>query len=133
MKAVFADSFFFLALINISDSAHSRAAEISRKLTCQRVTTAWVLTEVADALAHGKNRAAFLDLLAFLKHSPSLTILPPSQDLFDRGVELYARRLDKDWSLTDCISFVVMADEEISDALTADRHFEQAGFNLLLK
>jgi len=53
--------------------------------------------------------------------------------LFDRGCELYISRSDKEWSLTDCISFVVMRREELTDALTADRHFEQAGFSALLR
>jgi predicted nucleic acid-binding protein len=53
--------------------------------------------------------------------------------LFDQGFELYARRLDKDWSLTDCISFVVMREHGLTHALTGDHHFEQAGFRILLK
>jgi hypothetical protein len=53
--------------------------------------------------------------------------------LFDARVALYGERMDKDWPLTDCISFVVMQREGITDALTGDRHFEQAGFVPLLK
>jgi predicted nucleic acid-binding protein len=52
--------------------------------------------------------------------------------LFAAGVELYGTRPDKEWSLTDCISFVVMKREGLTDALTGDRHFEQAGFKVLL-
>jgi len=96
------------------------------------VTTAWVLTEAADALAAAAQRGAFLALLKSLRADPTLTILPPTQDLFDRGLDLYARRLDKDWSLTDCISFFVMEERGIADALTGDHHFEQAGFRALL-
>ena len=62
-----------------------------------------------------------------------MKIIPATADLFDRGVQLYAERADKEWSLTDCISFVVMADEGLADALTGDHHFEQAGFKALLK
>jgi hypothetical protein len=60
------------------------------------------------------------------------TIIGPDQYWFDAGMELYADRPDKDWSLTDCISFVVMQERGITDALTGDRHFEQAGFRALL-
>jgi hypothetical protein len=60
-------------------------------------------------------------------------MIPATQELFDRGVALYESRPDKEWSLTDCISFVVMADHGITEALTGDRHFEQAGFVALLK
>jgi len=64
---------------------------------------------------------------------PTFIIIPFSGELFRRGLGLYLRRPDKEWSLTDCISFVVMEAEEIGDALTGDKHFEQAGFNALLK
>ena len=64
---------------------------------------------------------------------PRTTVFPASQDLFDAGVSLYSRRQDKDWSLTDCISFAVMQQQGLTDALTADHHFEQAGFTLLMK
>jgi hypothetical protein len=59
-------------------------------------------------------------------------MLPPSSDLFYAGLDLFSRRPDKYWSLTDCISFVVMERFSMTDALTADRHFQQAGFNALL-
>jgi len=52
---------------------------------------------------------------------------------FNAGLDLYRQRVDKDWSLTDCISFAVMQRMSLIDALTTDHHFEQAGFNVLLK
>jgi len=67
-----------------------------------------------------------------LRASPDVRIIGPSEELFSRGLELYRQRPDKEWSLTDCISFVVMRDEQLSEALTGDRHFEQAGFKSLL-
>ena len=133
MKALFADSFYFLALLRLEDSAHARALAASQNRTERLVTTAWVLTEVADALAVPAMREGFRRLLAALRADAACTIVPPTQDLFDAGVELYARRPDKGWSLTDCISFVVMREHGISEALTGDRHFEQAGFIALLK
>jgi predicted nucleic acid-binding protein len=60
-------------------------------------------------------------------------IVPPEPELFERAIEFYGRRADKAWSLTDCVSFVVMADLGITDALTGDHHFEQASFRALLK
>jgi predicted nucleic acid-binding protein len=62
-----------------------------------------------------------------------VTIVPAEQSLFDRAVELYDRRPDKAWSLTDCTSFTIMNDYTLRDALTGDHHFEQAGFNVLMK
>jgi len=133
VKAIFADSFYFLALLRADDRVHARALTASQNRTERLMTTAWVLTEVADALAAPAMREGFPRLLAALRADPACTIVPPTQDLFDAGVELYVRRPDKAWSLTDCISFVVMREYGINEALTGDRHFEQAGFIALLK
>jgi predicted nucleic acid-binding protein len=132
MSAVFADTFFFLALLNERDEAHALALQFDA-MTAPLVTTAWVLTGVGDAFSAPENRPAFLRLLEMLRESPDARIIGPVPELFERGVELFRQRPDKEWSLTDCISFVVMRDENIEDALTGDRHFEQAGFRALLK
>ncbi len=129
---VFADTFFFLAILNPSDPAHRRASDLSRRLRVPRITTAWVLTEVGDALACD-NRRAFLDLMQLLRQSPQIRIVEPTLELFSAGVQLYASRPDKDWPLTDCISFVVMEREGIREAMTEDHHFEQAGYIAMLK
>ncbi|HMD84345.1 MAG TPA: PIN domain-containing protein [Terriglobia bacterium] len=133
MKPLFADTFYFLALLHVDDEAHSRAVGFSETSSEPLLTTAWVLTEVADALAMPGMRETFTRLLTALRGDPAYMIVPPTQTLFDQGVELYAERPDKDWSLTDCISFVVMRDQGITQALTGDHHFEQAGFMALLK
>ena len=133
MNACFADSYFYLALLNPGDEAHERARALNRTMAVPLVTTEWVLTEVGDALAAPVNRGLFLELLAALRADATVTILPASSALFERGVQLYGDRLDKGWSLTDCVSFVVMRQNNIADALTADHHFEQAGFVALLK
>ena len=132
MKPVFADTFFYLAILNPEDAAHLQAAELLRTRTARTITTAWVLTEVGDAMAAPMNRPLFLALLERLRSDPKVTIVPPTQELFDRGIHFYSRRRDQDWSLTDCISFVVMHDHKLTDVLTGDRHFEQAGFRGLL-
>ena len=114
-------------------SRMSKAVRLGTQETRPIVTTAWVLTEVADAMSSPANRPAFLRLLETLKSSQDVKIIPTTVELFDRGVQLYAERADKEWWLTDCISFVVMADGGLADALTGDHHFEQAGFKALLK
>jgi uncharacterized protein len=97
------------------------------------VTTEWVLTELADGLARSeRGRAEFLSLLADLQTDVASTIIPCDHALMADGVQLYGQRPDKKWSLTDCISFVIMAKEGITEALTGDHHFEQAGFVALL-
>ena len=98
----------------------------------QLVTTSAVLTEVANFMGQSHERQAFVELVEALFSSADVSIAE-SSDLWRRGLELFAGRLDKEWSLTDCVSFVVMTDGGIRDALTGDRHFDQAGFNALLK
>lgn len=133
MRTFFADAFYYLALLNPDDEAHERAIVVSRELRGAQLTTTWVLTEVADALAAPQQRHVFSALLSRLEASPTVTILPPNYELFKEGVALYSSRYDKEWSLTDCISFVAMRDKGITEALTGDHHFEQAGFTALLK
>ena len=133
MRSRFGDTFYFLALLNPKDGAHVRAVALASRMTERLVTTTWVLTELGDALAAPSNRPAFSELLGLLRSDPDVEIVPETANLFDRGVDLYTRRLDKAWSLTDCISFVVMTERGIVEALTGDHHFEQAGFRALLK
>lgn len=132
MKRVFADAYFFIALLNPRDNAHLRAIEIEKVPGLQLITTRWILAEVADAMAAPASRVRASRFLALAKANPWLSILDGSDALFERGCDLYAKRPDKEWSLTDCISFVVMANEGLDEALTGDRHFEQAGFKALL-
>ena len=132
MTTTFADTFFYLATLNAADAGHLRAVEWSRTYRGRTVTTAWILTEVADAICRPPERAQFHRLLELLRSDPGTESVPAHQNLFDRGAKLYASRTDKAWSLTDCISFVVMSDRGLSEALTADHHFEQAGFRALL-
>ena len=133
MTRVFADTYFFLAILNEKDDSRARALALANSLRCPMTTTAWVLAELADGLADTAGRVLFAPFVARLKSDPRSSVIPPSETLFDRGIELYTSRPDQQWSLTDCISFVVMTDLGISDALTGDHHFEQAGFRALLK
>ncbi len=134
MTTVFADTHFFLALLSPSDQWHANAVAFMSAFTGQLVTTGWVLTELADALAITfKGRTEFLSTRDDLCNDPDARIIPCEDVLMEEGIQLYAQRSDKKWSLTDCISFVVMHREKISEALTADHHFEQAGFVALLK
>lgn len=132
MKAVFADSFYFFALLSPRDAAHSRAVEYSQRDRRPIVTTTWILTEIADGLARSVNRSALNGLIKSIRQSETNRVVPASEELFDRALALYVSRLDKTWSLTDCVSFVVMNEEGLEEALTGDHHFEQAGFIPLL-
>ena len=129
----FADTAYFLALLNPRDEWHPAAVSLSRRREGSLLTTVWVLLEVGDALAAGPNRLWFPAWVDSLLASDELEIIPASNDWFFRGLILYRARPDKEWSLTDCISFVIMQDQGLRDALTGDLHFEQAGFNVLMK
>jgi predicted nucleic acid-binding protein len=92
-----------------------------------------VLTELGDGMVAPNVRSAFVGTVEQQRNDADVTIVPFSADLRDAGLQLFAARLDKHWSLTDGVSFVVMQREGITDALTGDHHFEQAGFRALLK
>jgi predicted nucleic acid-binding protein len=132
MKAVFADSFYFLALLNERDAAHERAVAASRTPGLVLVTTEFVLMELADALCKPQQRDEVSALWELIKTDPAFRLIPAGSELIERGRKLYRDRPDKEWPLTDCITFVVMEQEGLSEALTADRHFQQAGFTALL-
>ena len=133
MKQIFADTFYFLALMSDTDEAHAQASDFAAGLGTRLVTTAWVLTELADGLAQTGHRESFAGILNDLESDPGVDVLPPDDALWRRGIALYNARSDKGWSLTDCISFVVMKDYDIAEALTGDHHFQQAGFLALLR
>ena len=125
---VFGDAFFYVALINRKDEHHERVMEWARGFTGEIVTTQWVLTEVADAFAESHIRRRLKAGFDEMARDPATRIIGVSPEYFARGLALYDARPDKEWSLTDCISIVVMGDEGLTEALTEDGHFEQAGF-----
>jgi len=133
MNDLFADSSFYIAAVNPRDGLHGQATALLENLAGRLVTTDFVLLEVGNWLSRSRDRALFVELVKRLRADPNATIVGASRADFDAGLALYSQRPDKDWSLTDCISFVVMKRLRLTDALTADRHFEQAGFTILLK
>lgn len=133
MTSVFADSSYYLGLLNRDDEQHAAAIAATRRLEGPIVTTVWVLTEVVDALSQPQHRAKVAGFLRSHRANPQVMVVPATNELFDRGLDLHAQRPGKAWSLTDCISFIAMADHALGEALTADRHFEQAGFRALLR
>ena len=133
MKSVFADTYYFIALFNRHEPQHAKAEEFSRTFNGRLVTTGWIVTELGDGLAKPPWRERFVAFRDDLVSNPNVRIVSCSDELLSEGIELYRGRPDKEWSLTDCISFVVMQREGIAAALTGDHHFEQAGFTALLK
>ncbi|MBW4567147.1 MAG: PIN domain-containing protein [Tolypothrix carrinoi HA7290-LM1] len=135
MTKVFVDTAAWIALLNVRDALHQQANDVMDKLVRLKtplVTTEFVLLEVADALSTPASRSQTLAFINSLRVLESLQIVSVSQKLLDEGWAFYSQRPDKDWGLTDCISFVVMTQEGITQAFTSDRHFQQAGFVKLL-
>src|SRR3954467_7104934 len=128
MNAVFADTSFCLALLSADDEYHDRAVRLSIEIRRSVVVTEFVLLETGNSLASLNQRRLFVDLLPHLRSDRSVRIILATSDLLQSAYELYSRRPDKEWSMTDCTSFVVMKELGLNEALTADRHFEQAGF-----
>jgi predicted nucleic acid-binding protein len=132
MKPVFADTSFCLAVFSPGDLHHETAVRLARELRRAVVVTEFVLVELANSLSRTSSRMLFVDLQPKLRANPNITIIAATAELFERDCKRYADRPDKEWSLTDCISFAVMKEEGITEALTADHHFEQMGFSALL-
>ena len=133
MSRVFADTHFYIALLSKKDDAHDAALRGQADTEIREViTTSWILVELADAMSLPRERDITAKFIARLRSAASTRIVPVSEELLWRGFDLYRTRPDKEWSLTDCISFVVMSDEGLTEALTRDRHSGQAGFMALL-
>jgi predicted nucleic acid-binding protein len=133
MNTVFADTAYFLALLNPADQWHASARDLSRSAPGPLLTTEFVLMEVGDGMSQPENRGRFARLLELPRSQSDAEIVPAGSELFRQGCDLHARRPDKEWSLTDCTSFAVMKERVIERALASDQHFAQAGFQVLMK
>jgi uncharacterized protein len=136
MTEVFLDTSFAIAVTVSTDRYHETAVRLASELRSSRailVTTHAILSEIGDSFSRPPYRAAATQLLRALQHDSGVLVLPVDSELFSRGYQLFIDRPDKTWGLTDCISFAVMQQRGIRDALTADQHFEQAGFLALLR
>lgn len=134
--SIFLDTAFILALASPDDQYHNKAKQLSRKIRKENialVTTRAILIEIGDAMAGQRRRQAGIAMLESLETAENLEIISSSDELYSRAFDLYHSRLDKGWGMTDCISFVVMQDKQISAALTTDTHFQQAGFAALMR
>lgn len=130
---IFADTGYFIAQLKPQDNLYQRATAWAEALHEPLLTTEFVLMEVADGLSHPRDRSKLHAMLAALRQGDDCEIIPASPQLFEAGLQLHAARPDKEWSLTDCISFIVMSERGLSRALAYDHHFEQAGFEPLLR
>ncbi|MBV8858882.1 MAG: type II toxin-antitoxin system VapC family toxin [Acidobacteria bacterium] len=135
-RVVFLDTSYAIALSARADQLHEpavRVAELLESEDVSLVTTRAVTLEIGNALSKLKYRAEATELLQSLEDDPAVEIVPLTEELYERAYQLYAGRPDKEWGLTDCVSFVVMQDHGLTEALTADEHFRQAGFSAMLR
>ncbi len=129
------DTSFILALENRDDPLHSRAKQIDRDLLregCVLLLHTGILLEIGDGYARVQRREKGAELLERFRREAGFRVVPLTNLLLEQAVSLYRERPDKDWGLTDCVSFIVMRQSGVTDALTADAHFRQAGFRALL-
>ena len=131
----FVDTGCWIALLNRHDNLHKTADALYKDRmesgSCF-VTTSSVLIETSNALCRPAFKPSVIAFRRRLESSPRVEIVFVDPDLWSKGWSIYETRLDKAWSLTDCISLAVMKEQGISDALTGDRHFVQAGYRALL-
>jgi len=130
---VFADTFALIAWLNPRDDAHDVVVAYLDGFKGRLLTTEWVLMELADALRAPEARSTAVAFLKAVRADPLFEVVGYVPAVYQAGLDLFANRPDKAWSLTDCISFAVMTEHKLFDALTADHHFEQAGFRAIFK
>lgn len=136
MLNAFLDTSFAIALSAVTDQNHIRAVQLADQLEMNKtrlVTTQAILLEIGNALSRQRYRAAAIQLLESLGSDSNVDVVLLTNELYTDAFTLFKSRADKEWGLVDCISFVVMQNQEITDALTTDEHFNQAGFRALLK
>jgi predicted nucleic acid-binding protein len=136
MIALFADTFYWIALADFNDSAHARALALaSERADLPIVTTDEVLAEYLTffATAPEPMRRKALTNARHILEDPGVRVIPQSRDSLLSGMSLYGARPDKGYSLTDCVSMQAMRREGLTEALTNDRHFEQEGFRALFR
>lgn len=135
MKEIFLDAAYVIALSSPKDQYHNRAKLIAEQLEVdgsRMITTRAVILEIGNALSKQQYREAAIELLDSLEEDSNVEIIPLTENLYRRGFQLFRERSDKEWGITDCLSFVIMKDRNLTDALTTDEHFKQAGFRILL-
>lgn len=130
---IFLDTGYFVALLNPRDELHSRALAWSETINEPLLVTEYVLWETINTFSLPPDRPKAHALVHHLQSEAGYEIISATPQLFQKGIEMHQQRPDKERSLTDCISFLLMRERGITRALAHDQHFEQAGFEALLR
>jgi uncharacterized protein len=135
-RKIFVDTSAWLALVNKSDAAHQKARKVRDTLLkdhIEFVVTNYVMVEIANALCKAPHRETAVKLINFIEMTENIQIVEIDKEIYKEVWRVYSTYMDKEWSLTDCTSFEVMKERGITKAFTTDKHFEQAGFDILIK
>lgn len=136
MKIVFVDTFYWVALINKKDTWHQRVRNYSDNLSdVQLVTNQEVLVETINFFASSplEMKKGVYQLVNGIINDVKIKVIPQSENSFIISLDLYKKRFDKGYSLTDCISMMTMKNLNITEVLTHDKHFTQEGFIILFQ
>ena len=136
MKTVFADAGYWIAILDPMEMLHLQAKKLSQNYKgAKLITTEMVLIKLLNFYAAGGARMRTLaaKYVAALRQNSSVEVVSLDSTLFNKGHQLYAARPDKEWGMVDCVSFVVMQERGLTDALAYDHHFQQAGFRALMR
>ena len=135
MKKIFADTFYWAALLNPKDQWHRQANEMRRKLgKTNLVTTETVLIELLTFFSEygAEMRQTVVDTVRDILVDLNIEYISHLPETFLDALDFYERRLDKGYSLTDCVSMLTMKNLGVQKILTHDNHFKQEGFTVLL-
>ena len=135
-NSLFLDTSYAIALSIVDDEFHGIAVKIADKIEAENIsliTTQAILLEIGNSLSKKSLRQGAISLLESIQNDDSIIVVPLLPELYTNAFKLFRNRDDKEWGLVDCISFVVMEEYNVSDALTTDTHFKQAGFRALLR
>jgi predicted nucleic acid-binding protein len=134
MKQIFADTGYWIGLVNPRDQIHQRVMKITQQLSSVRLlTTEMVLVELLNSFSDSPFRRAVAGMVLKLRNDRNVRIVAQTSEQFEGALRRYKQAADKSWSLTDCASFEVMEAEQMQAALTHDQHFAQVGFETLLR
>lgn len=139
MKKLFADANYWVAVLNPKDDLHNLAMSTSTMIAkCQIITSEFVLIEMMKLMLHENRGGVHLKKKAFetvqlLRKDPNVQIVAATSILFQKACKVYLDFEDKEWDIIDCSSYIIMKEQEITEALTHDKHFKEMGFLTLLR
>ena len=136
MNPVFLDTSGLIAVVNADDQWHAAAESVWRELLAsgaQLATTSLVLIELGDGLSRIQHRPLAIQIYDSLHAAERIEIVQTTSDHEERAWQLFRQTSDKEWGMTDCASMIVMRDNDVTRVFSSDHHFEQAGFEILLK